>query len=113
MAPRFQMKLGVLADRDRLPDSPDTILVVEPTVGSRARSKGQLYLLVTSMVPGARAREATRLVADVIRHEYYYDESAGIRVCLIKAILAANKRLTHARERSALGSGGHGTAHGN
>jgi len=102
MAPRFQMKLGVLADQERLPDSPDTVVVVEPTVGSRARSKGHLYLLVTSMVPGARAREATRLVADVIRHEYYYDESAGIRVCLIKAILAANKRLTHARERSAL-----------
>ena len=108
MAPRFQMKLGVLADRDRLPDSPDTVLVVEPTVGSRARSKGQLYLLVTSMVPGSRAREATRLVADVIRHEYYYDESAGIRVCLIKAILAANKRLAHARERSALGAGSAG-----
>ncbi|MBI2764069.1 MAG: hypothetical protein HYX54_10080 [Chloroflexi bacterium] len=106
MAPRFQMKLGVLADQDRHPDSPDTAVVVEPTVGSRARSKGQLYLLVTSMVSGPKAREATRLVADVIRHEYYYDESAGIRVCLIKAILTANKRLTHARERTALGSGG-------
>ncbi|MES2210693.1 MAG: hypothetical protein V4515_10990 [Chloroflexota bacterium] len=106
MPPRFQMKLGVLADQDRQPDSPDTAVVVEPTVGSRARSKGQLYLLVTSMVAGPKAREATRLVADVIRHEYYYDESAGIRVCLIKAILAANKRLAHARERTALGSGG-------
>ena len=102
MATRFQMTLGVLADQDRRSDSPDTVVVVEPTVGSRARSKGQLYLLVTSMVPGPKAREATRLVADVIRHEYYYDESAGIRVCLIKAILAANKRLTHARERTAL-----------
>jgi serine/threonine protein phosphatase PrpC len=101
------MKLGVLADQERLSDSPDTVVVVEPTVGSRARSKGQLYLLVTSMIPGPRARDATRLVAEVIRHEYYYDESAGIRVCLIKAILAANKRLTHARERSALsGTGG-------
>jgi len=108
MAIRFQMKLGVLADRDRLPDSPDTVVVVEPTVGSRARSKGQLYLLVTSMVPGQRAREATRLVAEVIRHEYYYDESAGIRVCLIKAILAANKRLAHARERSGLAAPAHG-----
>jgi hypothetical protein len=97
------MKLGVLAERDRLPDSPDTVLVVEPTVGSQARTKGQLYLLVTSMVPGSRAREATRLVANAIRHEYYYDESAGIRVCVVKAILAANKRLTHARERSGLG----------
>jgi hypothetical protein len=99
------MKLGVLAERDRLPDSPDTVLVVEPTVGSQARSKGHLYLLVTSMVPGARAREATRLVAAAIRHEYYYDESAGIRVCVVKAILAANKRLAHARERSSLGHG--------
>ncbi len=106
MAPRLQMKLGVLAEQDRLADSADSVVVVEPTVGSRARSKGQLYLLVTSMVPGQRAREATRLVADVIRHEYYYDESAGIRVCLIKAILAANRRLTHARERSALATGG-------
>ncbi|HEX5589858.1 MAG TPA: hypothetical protein VFX65_06175 [Candidatus Limnocylindrales bacterium] len=104
MALRLQMKLGVLAERDRLPDSPDTVLVVEPTVGSQARTKGQLYLLVTSMVPGPRAREATRLVADAIRHEYYYDESAGIRVCVVKAILAANKRLAHARERSGLGN---------
>ncbi|HSO28377.1 MAG TPA: hypothetical protein VLS28_00610 [Candidatus Sulfomarinibacteraceae bacterium] len=97
------MKLGVLAERDRLPDSPDTVLVVEPTVGSQARTKGQLYLLVTSMIPGPRAREATRLVAEALRHEYYYDESAGIRVCIVKAILAANKRLTHARERAVLG----------
>ena len=109
MAPQFQMKLGIVADEQRHSDSPDTTLVVEPTVGSRARSKGQLYLLVTSMVAGPKAREATRLVADVIRHEYYYDESAGIRVCLIKAILAANKRLSHARERSALvGPAGNG-----
>jgi hypothetical protein len=102
MAPRFQMKLGIPADATRLPDSPDTIVAVEPTVGSRARSKGQLYLLVTCMVPGPRAREATRLVAEAIRHEYYYDESAGIRVCLVKAITAANKRLMHARERAVL-----------
>ena len=102
MAPRFQMKLGILDDAHRLPDSPDTVVAVEPTVGSRARSKGQLYLLVTSMVPGPRAREATRLVAEAIRHEYYYDESAGIRVCLVKAIVAANKRLSHARERTGL-----------
>lgn len=105
MALRLQMKLGVLVERERLPDSPDTVVVVEPTVGSQARSKGHLYLLVTSMVPGSKAREATRLVADAVRHEYYYDESAGIRVCIVKAILAANKRLAHARERSGLGRG--------
>jgi hypothetical protein len=97
------MKLGVVPEADRLPDSPDTVVHVEPTVGSQARTKGHLYMLVTSRSGGARAREATRLVAEAIRSEYYYDESAGIRHCLIKAIQAANKRLAHARERSALG----------
>jgi len=104
MAHRLQMKLGVVPEADRLPDSPDTVLHFEPTVGSQARSKGHLYLLVTSRVTGAKAREATRLVADAIRSEYYYDESAGIRVCLIKAIQAANKKLAHAREKGALGA---------
>ena len=50
MAVRLQMKLGVVAEHDRLPDSPDTLVVVEPSVGSVARSKGHLYLLVTSRI---------------------------------------------------------------
>ena len=105
MAHRIQMKLGVVPDAERAADSPDTALHIEPRVGAQTRSKGHLYLLVTSRVPGARAREATRLVADSIRSEYYYDESAGIRVCLVKAIQVANKRLAHARERGPLGNG--------
>ncbi|HET9852235.1 MAG TPA: hypothetical protein VFP56_06990 [Candidatus Limnocylindrales bacterium] len=105
MAHRIQMKLGVVPDAERAPDSPDTALHVEPRVGAQTRTKGHLFLLVTSRVPGNRAREATRLVADSIRSEYYYDESAGIRVCLVKSIQVANKRLAHARERGALGSG--------
>ena len=105
MAHRIQMKLGVVPDAERAADSPDTALHVEPRVGAQTRTKGHLYLLVTSRAGGARAREATRLVADAIRSEYYYDESAGIRVCLVKAIQAANKRLSHAREKSALGTG--------
>ncbi len=109
MAHRLQMKLGVVPEADRLPDSPDTVLHVEPRVGAQTRTKGHLYLLVTSRVPGPRAHDATRLVADSIRAEYYYDESAGIRVCLAKAITAANRRLGHARERSALGGSGAGS----
>jgi hypothetical protein len=105
VAHRIQMKLGVVPDAERAPDSPDTAIHVEPRVGAQTRTKGHLFLLVTSRVPGARAREATRLVADSIRSEYYYDESAGIRVCLVKSIQVANKRLAHARERGALGSG--------
>jgi hypothetical protein len=99
------MKLGVIAEPDRSPDSPDTIVVVEPTIGAIARSKGHLYLIVTSTIGSARAQEATQLAAETIRGEYYYDESAGIRVCIEKAISSANKRLNHQRERLGL----HGT----
>ena len=102
MAVRLQMKLGVIAEPERVIDSPDTVVVVEPSVGSVARSKGNLYLIVTSTIASQRAQEATQLAAETIRSEYYYDESAGIRVCLVKAIAAANKRLMHQRERLSL-----------
>ena len=104
MAARLQLKLGLVAEHDRLADSPDTLVVVEPSVGSVARSKGHLYLLVTSRVSSRHALEATRLAAETIRNEYYYDESAGIRVCLQKAIATANKRLVHQADRLGLKS---------
>ena len=104
MAVRLQMKLGVVAEHDRLPDSPDTLVIVEPNVGSVARSKGLLYLLVTSRISSRHALEATRLAAETIRNEYYYDESAGIRVCIQKAISTANKRLAHQADRLGLKS---------
>jgi hypothetical protein len=106
LAVRLQMKLGVIAEPDRSPDSPDAVVVVEPSIGAIARSKGHLYLIVTSTIASARAQEATQLAAETIRGEYYYDESAGIRVCIEKAIASANKRLNHQRERLGL----HGTA---
>ena len=93
------MKLGFVAEQDRLPDSPDTVVPEEPTIGSIVRSKGNLYLLVTARTPGSKLREVTRLVSDTIRREYYYDESAGIVVCLEKAIKAANKKLGHQKDR--------------
>jgi hypothetical protein len=104
MAARLQLKLGLVAEHDRLPDSPDTLVVVEPAVGSVARTKGHLYLLVTSRVSSRHALEATRLAAETIRNEYYYDESAGIRVCIQKAIATANKRLLHQADRMGLKS---------
>src|SRR6266516_1346170 len=102
MAVRLQLKLGVVTEHDRLADSPDTLVVVEPSVGSVARSKGHLYLLVPSQMVTRQALEATRLAAETIRNEYYYDESAGIRVCLQKAIAPANKRLIHQADRLGL-----------
>lgn len=97
MAVRLQTKLGVVPETDRLADSADTVLVTEPSIGAVARSKGSLYLVVTARGSGGRLRELTRLVAETIRAEYYYDESAGIRIVLEKAIDLANKRLLHQR----------------
>ena len=107
MAVRLQLKVGVLAESDRFEDSADSILVVEPTIGSVARTKGSFHLLV-SAAPGAastiaRAREAAAAVVEVVRTEYFYDESAGIVVCLQKAIRAANKRLQLQHKKLGLG----------
>ena len=105
MAVRLQMKLGLVAESERLEDSPDTVAIVEPTIGATARSKGSLFLVVTGVGRGRRLREATHLVADTVQGEYYYDESAGLVACLEKAIRAANRRLLAQRDRLALGSG--------
>src|SRR4029077_18551519 len=105
MAVRLQMKLGLVPEADRLPDSPDQMVVVEPSVGSVARTKGSLYLLVTARGSGNKITEAARLVADTIRTEYYYDESAGIRVCMRKAVQQANKKLAHQRDRLGMNNG--------
>ena len=92
MTVRLQMKLGLVPESQRPADSPDSVLVVEPSIGSTSRTKGSLYLVVTG-VGGGELRTATNMVAERIRHEYYYDESCGITVCLKKAIKAANREL--------------------
>jgi hypothetical protein len=104
MAVRLHMNLGVVAESQRLPDSADTVVVVEPNIGSTSRTKGNLYLLVTA-AGGRKLREATKIVAERIRDDYYYDLSAGIAVCLRKAVLAANKVLLHSPERPTAGPG--------
>jgi hypothetical protein len=110
MASRLQIKYGLVAEEDRLSSSSDALIVTEPTTGSKARTKGSLYLITTSRQTGGRTREACRLVADSIRREYYYDESAGIAIVLEKAIRATNRRLRHSREGSGLRIGAIGIA---
>ncbi len=105
MAVRLQMKLGLVAETERLEDSPDTVVIVEPTIGATVRSKGSLFLVVTGVGKGRRLHDAVRLAADTVQGEYYYDESAGLVVCLEKAIRAANRRLLAQRDRLALGDG--------
>ena len=110
MASRLALKYGLVSEEDRLPNSSDALLVSEPTTGSKTRTKGSLYVVVSSSTPGGRGREACRLVADIIRREYYYDESAGIVIVLGKAIRAANRRLRGAREANGLQAGSVGVA---
>lgn len=110
MGPRLELKHGLIPEADRLSDSADTTLVTEPATGSKVRSKGNLYLVVSSSRIGGRAREATQLVAETIRREYYYDESAGVPICLEKAVRSANRKLRSSREGGGLPPGGLGIA---
>src|SRR5512140_3645996 len=98
MAVRLHMNVGLVTEERRLADSADTVIVVEPVIGSTARTKGSLYLLVSG-AGGRKLRDATKLVADRIRDDYYYDLSAGISGCLRKAVGNANKVLLHASDR--------------
>ena len=105
MGARLELKFGLVAEADRIATSADTMLVEEPVTGSKSRSKGNLYLVVSSGKVGGRAREATALVAQTIKREYYYDESAGIPICLEKAVRAANRKLRGSREGNGLPPG--------
>jgi hypothetical protein len=110
MATRLEITHGLIAERDRLSTSADTLSVTRPSTGSKTRSKGVLFIVVGSNIPGPRAREATALVAETIRHEYYYDESAGVPVCLEKAVKSADRRLQSSREGAGLPPGSLGVA---
>ncbi|MDP9281131.1 MAG: hypothetical protein M3P38_03435 [Chloroflexota bacterium] len=69
----------------------DVILVSEPETGATLRTKGRLYLLFESSPPGP-AEKIAREIAELTRHEYYYDLSAGIEVSLRRALRQANRR---------------------
>ena len=98
MAVRLHTNPGQVPERERLDTSPDTVLVHVPSIGATARSKGSFYAIATVRDATPRAREATRSLLETVQREYYYDESAGIAMCLEKAIRMANRRLLHAGE---------------
>jgi serine/threonine protein phosphatase PrpC len=110
MASRLVLKYGLVSPQDRLSNSADALLVSEPTTGSKSRTKGSLYVIVTAGDASGRVADACQLVADTIRREYYYDESAGIAIVLEKALRTASRRLRQAREGDTLASGALGVA---
>ena len=71
----------------------DAVVVEEPGIGATLRTKGRLYLLCEASAPGSGAQIA-REVAELVRHEYYYDLSAGIEVSLRRALRQGNRRAT-------------------
>jgi hypothetical protein len=105
MATRLEVTYGLIAEPDRRSTSADTLGVSRPSTGSQVRSKGVLGVIVSASPPSQAARPATQLVADTIRNEYYYDESAGVPVCLEKAIKSADRRLRGSREGVGLAPG--------
>ncbi|MET1232308.1 MAG: hypothetical protein ABWY52_05620 [Candidatus Limnocylindrales bacterium] len=106
MAVRLHLKIGLVPGADRLSTSPDVIIHHEPSIGSISRSKGNLYGVVTvAPKSGGKPGEAAALVADAIRDRYYYDESAGIPICLEKSVRTANQTLRQARESHGLAPG--------
>lgn len=103
---RLQVTVGVPPRIDADPHGPDWVEIVAPPVGAISRTKGRLYLLVSSRPGIRRPRDLARSVAVELRRTYYYDESAGIKVCLEKAVAVVRQRLLRVRPWSAEGSDG-------
>ena len=107
LAVRLQMKLGVVAEPDRSPSSPDTVVVVEPTIGCDRPLEGPP--LPARDLDGSRrrrAQEATRLAAETIRERVLLRRVGRDPGLPREGDRVANKRLAHQRERLGL----HGTA---
>jgi hypothetical protein len=106
MAVRLHLKIGIVPGSDRLATSPDALIHREPETGSAIRTKGNLYGLVCARPgTGGRVAEVAAAVAETIKERYYYDESAGIPVCLQKSVLAANQQLRHGRDGGGIPAG--------
>lgn len=73
-------------------DGRDVILTYEPETGATLRTRGRAYLLCEVDPPSQRGREAAAEVIELVRHEYYYDLSAGIEVALRRALRKADRR---------------------
>ncbi|MFO1539105.1 MAG: hypothetical protein ACKOTZ_01470 [Chloroflexota bacterium] len=111
MGARLELRHGRVAEADRIAGgSADALVVDIPSIGAKIRSKGNLYLLVSASRADGRAHEATRMIAESIRRDYYYDESAGIPVILEKAIRAADRKVRGLRDAAGTPPGAYGVA---
>src|SRR3712207_2341501 len=102
MTNRLATRIGLPSAEERPADAFDVVAWQEPAVGALARTKGSLYVLAQLTGGNAQLARAAREAIDGIRHDYYYDLSAGVLVALAKALRGANRRLYHDRRRLAI-----------
>ena len=94
MSSRLQLKYGLVAEHDRLSNSADAVVVSEPTTGSKARTKGSLYVIVTARAHDRR-QAAMRARSSPTRSGASTTTTSrrASRSCLQKSIRSANRRL--------------------
>lgn len=73
-------------------DGREIVILHEPPIGATLRTRGRFYLVCEIDPPSRRASEIAAEVTEMVRHEYYYDLSAGIEVGLRRALRKANRR---------------------
>jgi len=72
-------------------DGREMVIVHEPPTGATLRTRGRFYLVCEIDPPSRRANEIAAEATEMVRHEYYYDLSAGIEVALRRALRKANR----------------------
>ena len=70
----------------------DVVVIHEPDIGATLRTRGRFYLLCEIDPPSKAGAEIAAEVAELARHDYYYDLSAGVAVGVRRALRKANRR---------------------
>jgi len=99
MSKRLATRIGLPSAEERPADAFDLVAFEEPAVGALARTKGSLFVLAQLTGGNPTLARAAREAVEALKHDYYYDLSAGVLVSLAKALGSANRRLYHQRRR--------------
>ena len=102
MSNRFATRIGLPSAEERPADAHDVVVFHEPSVGADARTKGSLFMVAQLTGGTPHLARAAAEALESMRHDYYYDLSAGVLVSLSKALAGANRRLYHQRRRLAI-----------
>ena len=102
MSNRLATRIGLPVAEERPADAFDLVAFEEPAIGSIARTKGSLFLLVQLTGGTPQLQRAAREAMDGLQRDYYYDLSAGVLQALSRSLASANRRLYHKRRKLAI-----------